>query len=406
VPSTLPTGGPLPSSERQFFLDEFRRVTIVVSVGDPEEHDLPGLVQITRLLIDNGTRVLLVVGDGGRATALATTLDCDLIEVAPRTHVTEDRGDLHGDENDLDEDDLDADGLHGDGLDEDELASLAARLWLGLSDHGVAIATSRPGSAATAAAGIAVALRGTKLVITDGSRDWRSVTSSFMTLDRLDDERAPRASGDGASATDRLPPTVADAVGHALRHGVDSVNVCELTSLEDELLTVDGAGVLFTVTDFLDVQPFGLDDMPMVEDFVARGVTEGYLLPRPRLDVARLLATGLGVRVSRTGHLVGIGALVVAPYRSLRVGEITSIYTISRFTGEGVGSRLIEALIDRAGAKGLSAVFACTTSSSAAAFFGRQGFSPVAADDLPAAKWDGYDADRRQLLRCLWHTID
>ena len=294
-------------------------------------------------------------------------------------------------------------GLHE--LDEDDLASLSARLWLGLSDHGVAVATTRPGSTASAAAGIAVALRCTKLVITDGSRDWRSAMSSFMTLDRLADELGPRTSGNGGSVADSLPPTVAEAVSHALRHGVDSVNVCRLTALEDELLTVDGAGVLFTVTDFLEVQPFGLDDMPMVEEFVARGVAEGYLLPRERLDVARLIATGLGVRVSRTGHLVGIGALVVAPYRSHRVGEITSIYTISRFTGEGVGSRLIDGLIDRAGKKGLRAVFACTTSAKAAAFFERQGFSAVAADDLPAAKWDGYDAERRQLVRCLWRTI-
>ncbi len=102
---------------------------------------------------------------------------------------------------------------------------------------------------------------------------------------------------------------------------------------------------------------------------------------------------------------MGIGALVVAPYRTLRVGEITSIYTISRFTGEGVGSRLIGALIDRARAKGLSAVFACTTSANAAAFFGRQGFTAVAADELPPAKWEGYDVDRRQLVRCLWRTI-
>ncbi len=263
MPSTLPADGPLPSTERQFFLDEFRRVTIVVSVSDPDEHELPGLVQITRLLIDNGTRVLLVVDEGDLATALAAAVGTDVIDLGPGTAVTED---------DDDQDD--------DQLDEDELASLTARLWLALSDHGVVIATALPGSAATAAAGIAVELRGTKLVITDSSRDWRSAMSSFMTLDRLDDERAPRASGDGGSGTGRLPPTVADAVGHALRHGVDSVNVCELTSLEDELLTVDGAGVLFTVTDFLDVQPFGLDDMSMVEDFVARGVTEGYLLPR------------------------------------------------------------------------------------------------------------------------------
>src|SRR4029079_3778357 len=59
VPSPLPPDGPLPSSERQFFLDEFRRVTLVVSVDDPDEHDLAGLLQITPLLMDNRTRGLL-----------------------------------------------------------------------------------------------------------------------------------------------------------------------------------------------------------------------------------------------------------------------------------------------------------------------------------------------------------
>ena len=39
-------------------LAEFRRVTLVVSVDDPDEHDLPGLGRYPRLLMDNGTQVL------------------------------------------------------------------------------------------------------------------------------------------------------------------------------------------------------------------------------------------------------------------------------------------------------------------------------------------------------------
>jgi amino-acid N-acetyltransferase len=45
-------------------------------------------------------------------------------------------------------------------------------------------------------------------------------------------------------------------------------------------------------------------------------------------------------------------------------------------------------------------VYACTTSERVGAFFERHAFRPAAPDEVPAAKWRGYDLDRRTRVRC------
>jgi len=67
-------------------------------------------------------------------------------------------------------------------------------------------------------------------------------------------------------------------------------------------------------------------------------VDEGYLAPRPPEDVERVLASGFGAFVEGR-HLAGIGALLVYPGR--KVGEVASLYTLTRFLGEGVGHNLV-----------------------------------------------------------------
>jgi amino-acid N-acetyltransferase len=89
------------------------------------------------------------------------------------------------------------------------------------------------------------------------------------------------------------------------------------------------------------------------------------------------------------------------PYPSDRAGEIASLYTLTRFLGEGIGSHLIASLCARAQAQGHAFVFACTTTERVAGFFERHGFRRVSPDEVPAAKWQDYDRRRRPLVRCL-----
>jgi amino-acid N-acetyltransferase len=63
--------------------------------------------------------------------------------------------------------------------------------------------------------------------------------------------------------------------------------------------------------------------------------------------------------------------------------------------------RLIDRALTDAQQAGLRYVFAVTIDGRAQAFFERRGFRVVGPEDVPAAKWIGYDDDRRQQVRIL-----
>ena len=249
------------------------------------------------------------------------------------------------------------------------------------------------GSAAAVAAEVAGKLRAEKLVLTDPAGGWGDPPRSFADVADLEDDPA-----------DRLE--IAAAVRHALAADVPSINLCRPADLDAELFTFDGAGTLFTRDAYVRVSPLSLDDLPVVEELVHRGVAEGFLRPRDRHEVVRVAFGGLCARVARNGHVVGIGSLETDRYLPEHVGEVACLYTVSRFAGEGAGGQLLEGLVALAMDLGLRAVFACTVSEHAAAFFERHGFAHVPQEHLPSIKWDGYDEARRSDVRSLWLDLE
>jgi N-acetylglutamate synthase-like GNAT family acetyltransferase len=180
------------------------------------------------------------------------------------------------------------------------------------------------------------------------------------------------------------------------------VNLCTAESVADELFTYAGSGTLFTRERYIHVRRLGIDDFDAAADLLRRGVEEGYLAPRSDEEIDEVLASGFGAFVEGM-HLAGIGALLVD--EGARMAEIVSLYTLTRFLGEGVGGHLVAYAVERAGALGLGAVFACTTAERVAAFFLRQGFREVPQEDVPPSKWKGYDAARRTRVRCFRREI-
>lgn len=189
--------------------------------------------------------------------------------------------------------------------------------------------------------------------------------------------------------------TQIDAV---LDRGVSAVNLCRIDGLARELFTYEGSGTFISRDDHCHVGPLSIDDFDEVERLLSRGQKEGLLKPRSADQITELLLDGFGVWVG-AGHLAGVGAL--RSWRDGRgaAGEISGLYTFTRFTGEGIGGRLVKRLLAEAGARRMAYVFAVTTSERAAKFFVRQGFSAVAADDVPAEKWIEYDPARRSKAR-------
>src|SRR5208337_2317778 len=147
------------------------------------------------------------------------------------------------------------------------------------------------------------------------------------------------------------------------------------------------------------------DDFEEVEALIIRAQDAGFLLPRSPGQIEGILPSCFGYHVGDE-HLAGICSLLTDPYRRDRTGEITALYTLTRFQGEGVAAVLVREILKEARARRLKYVFACTSEDRVAGFFSRLGFKRVSARDVPAAKWRGYDSSRISSLSIFRTDLD
>ena len=227
---------------------------------------------------------------------------------------------------------------------------------------------------------VATRLAASKLVVVDPRGGLRGAKGarSFITTAQL-----ARLS-DGGKWTKRELALLSGAV----RDGVESINLVDAERLEQELFTYEGAGTLITRSAYCRVERLRLEDFSQAAGLLRRGEREGFLLRRSASERARLLLSAYGAWFSGR-RLAGIAALDRTSYRRQRLAEISGLYTITRFQGEGVGVTLVGALLREAKQEGFAAVFACTSNPRAAAFFGRMGFGRTESSAIPARKWRG-----------------
>jgi len=343
-------------SEKSFYLSEFRGRTLAIAVPAADLGSPAPLEAVLKELEANGTRVVVISTQRG---ALEAVLGLRVLSGA--------------------------------------LPRLEAAVWRAFAEVprvGVAVAGSQ--TFAPACREIVLRLGVGKLVwidreggllAPDGSRE------SFV--DRAELEALLVSGGVGANAR-RL--ALLREIEEALDAGIAAVNVCTLEGLPDELFSYGGSGTLFTRERYVVVRRLCLDDYDAADDLIARGVAEGFLAPRPPHEIERVLTSGFGAFVEGR-HLAGIGALLVIP--QARAAELASLYTLTRFLGEGIGYHLVMHALARARSLGCDYVFACTVSDRVAGFFERSGFRRVEPDQIPAEKWRDYDPARRAAVICL-----
>jgi len=243
---------------------------------------------------------------------------------------------------------------------------------------------------------VAVRLKVHKLVLLDpaGGLTTSGRRLSFMNGPALH-ELLRQGEAEWAGLGARRP--LLEAVRVALEGGVSSVALCPLSGLARELFTYEGCGTLFTLTDYCRVERLGIDDFYEVEKLIQRGEREGYLKTRTPHEIGQLLLHGYGARLGAApGQLAGFCALL--PYPADNAAEVAVLYTITRFQGEGVGSRLIATVIAEGKQRGLAYLFASTTQEGAQRLFERHGFRKVTPADVPTAKWQGYKIERKQQI--------
>ncbi len=342
-------------SEREFYLQEFRGRTLGIACPSPLLRDPAELGAVVGTLARNGTRVLVI---SSRRAALESVVGERVVPAAN--------------------------------------PGLETLLWRTLrqsSRAGLLVGGRQPFGAQLR--GLALRLGLVKLVWIDpdgGFTDRRGGRLSFVHVDEL------RELLESRRRLSQRRRALLQEIDSMLSGGVPAVNVCDLGGLAQELLTYAGSGTLFTRKRYVMVRDLGLDDFDAAYDLIGRGVAEGYLASRPARAVDQVLAHGFGAFVEGT-HLAGIGALLPFP-DAPSSGEIASLYTLTRFLGEGVGQHLVHFALRRARAQNLRVVFSVTTQPRVGAFFERLGFEPVSAEDLPASRWRGYDRRRRSRLLC------
>lgn len=343
-------------SEKGFYLSEFRGRTLGIAAGAALLRRPASLAAVLKELEGNGTRVVLLSPE---AEALA-----DLVGAAPL--------------------DASAPRLEGHAW-----RALRGRACVGAT---VDDADAFPERCCDVALRLALSKLvwldpGGGLVRGDGGR------RSFVDLEELQRLLADGAPGEAPARRHLLLE-----IERALRGGLAAVNLCTPDGLADELFTYSGSGTLFTRKRYVVVRRLGLDDYDAADPLIARGVAEGYLAPRASADLDRVLASGFGAFVEGS-HLAGIGALLEHP--DAAAAEIASLYTLTRFVGEGVGGHLVRFALERARERGFAYVFACTTSDRVVGFFERNGLRETGPDAVPETKWRDYDPERRARVRCV-----
>ncbi len=375
--------------EKGFYLDEFHEKTLVFAIapGPTGETELAGFLATARELIREAARIVVVVGDldtarrlEGRfrrlaAASLSEPLLVDPDEKTRRSIVVEAQAGAP---------DL----------------SVLMRVWSLLRAGPIAVAwlpRTDWMSIAEFSVDLAARLKVHKVVLVDPDGGVGDPVLSFLDESVLETLLDP-GEAEWAGLGGRRP--LIHAIREGLLRGVPAINLCTLGGLARELYTYDGSGTLFTLEDYCRVERLGIDDFREVERLLERGQRDGFLKIRSREEIGEILFTGFGATIA-SGHLAGVGSLLCDRYREDRAGEVVALYTVSRFKGEGVGTKLLRRLLEEARARELASVFACSTEERAVQFFVRHGFVIVGPNEVPAAKWIGYDPDRMGRLTVL-----
>lgn len=370
-------------TEKTFYLEEFYGKSLLFALIPPSGErmsELDSLVQTLRELRRNQTRCVLIVSPNSLPRVMRRMGRMAPAGEPPMFNPSE--------------------GLRTRPYPPD---AAVAQIWQGLRAGSIVVGSTSindPDDLVIFAQELASRLRVFKLILLDrqgGLEGKDGQRQSFVEIKRI--HRLLRRE------RSRYRRAIVRAAERALRDGVGSVNLVSPRDVYEELFSFVGAGTLFTEMQYGFARPISIDDFEEVEALIERAQHEGFLLERSSEQIARLLPSCFGYRVGDE-HLAGICALLTDPYRRDRAGEITALYTLTRFQGEGVAIELVKEVIKEAKARCLRYVFACTSEERAARFFSRLHFRKVGPERIAQSKWRGYDRSRIERLSIFRYELD
>ncbi len=187
-----------------------------------------------------------------------------------------------------------------------------------------------------------------------------------------------------------------DCAYKACRNGVDRVHLvgcAEDGGLLSELFTRDGSGTLVMKDHSEVIRPATVDDVGGILNLIAPLEDQKILVKRSRelleTEISRFMLV-----VHPEGLLLGCAALY--PTSDQTIGELACVATHPEFHGQGIASRLFDAIADNAQQNGFNKLFVLTTQT--AHWFLEKGFIEAELSDLPAQKQSLYNYQRNSRI--------
>jgi len=371
-------GAPRPETvftEKTFYLEEFYGKSLLFALVPPvgqRMSDFDSVVKTLRELRHNQTRCVVIVSPSALPKVMRRLGKMAPPEAPPIFNPTS--------------------GLRTRPYPPD---STVAQIWHALRAGSIVVgstSTDDPEDLAVFAQELASRLRVFKLILLD--RGGGLVAENGDRMSFVEAKRVARAQ---RRANTKLRRKMVRLASDAIRDGVGTVNLVSPRWVYEELFSFTGLGTLFTPAQYGTVSEISIDDFEEVEALIVRAQEAGFLLPRSAEQIAEILPSCFGYHVGDE-HLAGICSLLTDPYRRDHAGEITALYTLTRFQGEGVAAELIKEILKEAKARKLKYVFACTSEERAAHFFRKLKFRRVSPDQVSSLKWRGYDPERIERL--------
>ena len=235
---------------------------------------------------------------------------------------------------------------------------------------------------------VATAVKADKLILlteTEGVRGADGELRSELTVQ----------SAESLLATGEVKPDAAFNLRYAIKAckgGVARAHIISFAldgSVLAELFTHEGVGTMVASEDLEQLRDATADDVGGIIKLIEPLEADGTLVKRPRELIEREIDRF--VVLEHDGFIFGCAALY--PFPREQVGELACLIVHPGYQAFGDGERLMKRIEARAKAAGIEKLFVLTTR--AAHFFIKRGYKPATVDDLPHARQNMYNWQRK-----------
>jgi amino-acid N-acetyltransferase len=238
---------------------------------------------------------------------------------------------------------------------------------------------------------VAKALRAVKLIYLNtegGVRDAKGVIRQMTVLEAETLLKKHRA---------ELSPETLTKLTHAVRaakEGVERIHIIdgrEREGLLGEVFSNEGIGTLIHANEYQAIRPAQKKDVRAVYGLIQQGVENDELVKRTRAELEKIIGEYFVFEVDR--NPIACAALHVYPEQNM--AELASVFVDERYTNQGIGVKLIRYAEDAARARGIAKLF-CLSTQAINFFTAKGGFKEGTKADLPPARREKYDQQKRE----------